>query len=122
MTLTTMTDVYRTAKLLVDRHDAAAPNHATTRADKLMDRGNMEGQAVWLRVNEAVEAMSQLSDRPATGVRRRDLKRPAIRAWNEKWKNELWMVPDLMRVGFIPIFAYFERAFFTSSTMKSTGA
>ncbi len=37
-------------------------------------------------------------------------------------KNELWMVPDLMRVGFIPIFAYLARAFFTSSTIKSTGA
>lgn len=37
-------------------------------------------------------------------------------------KIELWMVPDLMRVGFIPIFAYLNRVFFTPPSMKSTGA
>ena len=37
-------------------------------------------------------------------------------------KKELWIVPGLMRVGFMPNLAYWVRAFFTSSTMKSTGA
>ena len=48
-------DLYRSAKLLVDRHGAAAPIEAAMRADELMDADDMDGRAVWLRIKAAVE-------------------------------------------------------------------
>ena len=50
-------DVYRAAKLLVDRHGEDAPIHAAVRADELMDAGHMDGRAVWLRIKAAVEEL-----------------------------------------------------------------
>ena len=50
-------DMYRSAKLLVGRHGEDAPIHAAMRADELMDTGDMDGRAVWLRIKAAVEAM-----------------------------------------------------------------
>ena len=44
----------RTAKILVDRHGDDAPIHAAMRADELMEAGDLEGRAVWLRVKAAV--------------------------------------------------------------------
>ncbi len=35
-------DVYRTAKLLVDKHGDEAPIHATTRANKLLEIDNID--------------------------------------------------------------------------------
>jgi predicted nucleotidyltransferase len=43
-------DIYRSAKLLVDRHREEAPIHAAVRADELMDQCDMDGRAVWLRI------------------------------------------------------------------------
>ena len=50
-------DIYRAAKLLVDRHSEDAPIHAAMRADELMDAGDMDGRAVWLRIKAAAEEM-----------------------------------------------------------------
>ena len=50
-------DIYRAAKLLVDRHGEDAPIHAFKQADELMDQGDMEGRAVWLRVKSAAEEL-----------------------------------------------------------------
>ncbi len=50
-------DIYRTAKLLVDKHGAEAPIHAATQADDMLDKGDMDGRAVWLRVVRAVEEL-----------------------------------------------------------------
>jgi hypothetical protein len=50
-------NIYRAAKLLVDRHGDEAPIHAAMRADELMDQGDMEGRAVWLRIKAAVEEL-----------------------------------------------------------------
>ncbi len=59
-------DVYRSAKLLIDQHGAAAPIHAAMQADAVLDRGDLDGRAVWLRIIEAVEVL--LADKPADGV------------------------------------------------------
>ena len=48
--MVTDTDIWRTAKLLLDRHGADAPIHAAMRADALLAKGDVQGQAVWLRV------------------------------------------------------------------------
>jgi hypothetical protein len=47
-------DIYRTAKVLIDRYGDGASLHAAGRADELLDKGDMEGRRVWLRVHEAV--------------------------------------------------------------------
>ena len=35
-------DVFRTAKLLIDRHDDEAPIYAAMRADELLDAGDLD--------------------------------------------------------------------------------
>ena len=50
-------DIYRTAKLLVDKHGAEAPIHAAMHADDMLDKGDMAGAATWRRVIKAVEEL-----------------------------------------------------------------
>jgi hypothetical protein len=47
-------DIYRSAKLLVDQYGAAAPVQAALRADAMIERGDMEGAAVWKRIATAI--------------------------------------------------------------------
>ena len=47
-------DVYRTANLLVKQHGAEATIHAAMNADAMLDRGDLDGQAVWLRIIRAI--------------------------------------------------------------------
>ncbi len=46
--------VYRTAKGLLDRYGDGASLVAASRADEQLDKGDLEGRAVWLRIQEAV--------------------------------------------------------------------
>lgn len=48
-------DIWRTAKLFVDRHGNEAPVHAAMRADELLAEGDIDGQRIWLRVLRAIE-------------------------------------------------------------------
>ncbi len=57
-------DIYRTAKLLVDKHGDEAPIHAAMKADAMLDKGDMDGKAVWLRV---VKAAAELLDMEPRG-------------------------------------------------------
>ena len=43
--------------MLIDQHGADAPIHAAMRADKLLDRGDLDGRAVWLRILDAVRQL-----------------------------------------------------------------
>ena len=47
-------DIWRTAKLLVDRHGAEAPGEARVRAMSLRQDGDEQGAVVWQRIHEAV--------------------------------------------------------------------
>ncbi len=47
-------DIYRAAKLLVDRHGAEAPGEARVRSMTLRQDGDEQGAAVWGRIHEAV--------------------------------------------------------------------
>ena len=47
-------DIYRSAKLLIDQHGADALIEAARRADALRDRGDLDGQAAWLRIRATV--------------------------------------------------------------------
>ncbi len=55
--LITDLDIYRTAKLLVDKHGDEAPIHAAMQADAMLHKGDMDGRAVWLRVVRAVKEL-----------------------------------------------------------------
>ena len=52
-------DIYRAAKVMLDRHGDDAPVHAAMRADAMSDRGDMEGRAAWLRIKAAVEELQR---------------------------------------------------------------
>ncbi len=60
-------DIYRSAKLLVDRHGDEAPTHAAMQADAMLDKGNLDGAAVWRRIVGAINEL--LADAPAGDAR-----------------------------------------------------
>ncbi len=43
-------DIYRTAQLLVKILDQDAPVHAAMRADAMLEKGDLDGCAVWKRI------------------------------------------------------------------------
>lgn len=48
-------DIWRTAWLMVKRHDENASFEAAQRADELLDDGDMDGAATWRRIISAIE-------------------------------------------------------------------
>ena len=58
--MTSDLDIFRTAKLLIGRHGDEAAIRAAMRADEMLDAGDMEGRAVWLRI---VRAVKELQDK-----------------------------------------------------------
>ncbi len=57
-------DIYRTANLLVKQHGRDAPIHAAMRADAMLDKGDLDGYAVWSRIVKAAEELLS-KERPA---------------------------------------------------------
>ncbi len=55
--MTSDLDIYRSANELIKQHGEDAPIHAAMRADELMETGDMEGRAVWLRIVKAIEEL-----------------------------------------------------------------
>jgi hypothetical protein len=53
-------DIYRSAQVLVKRHGQDAPIHAVMRADAMLDKGALDGFAVWKRVLRAVEELQRV--------------------------------------------------------------
>lgn len=47
-------DLWRAARLLVDRYGDAAEIEAAARADERLEAGDMEGRTVWLQIVDAV--------------------------------------------------------------------
>ncbi len=52
-------DIFSSANLLVKQHGPDAPIHAATRADAVLEAGDMGGYAVWKRVMRAVEELQR---------------------------------------------------------------
>ena len=50
-------DIYRATRLLIDPHSRDAPSSCRYARRELMDQGDMEGCAVWLRIKAAVEEL-----------------------------------------------------------------
>ncbi len=61
--MTSDLDIYRAANELIKQHGDAADIEAAMRADECLTAGDMEGEAVWLRIGRAIEKL-QSEERP----------------------------------------------------------
>ena len=55
--MTSDIDIYRSAQVLVKHHGQDAPIHAATRADAMLEAGDLDGYEVWKRILRAVEEL-----------------------------------------------------------------
>ncbi len=55
--MTSDLDIYRAANELIKQHGEAADIEAAMRADERLAAGDMEGEAVWIRIVKAVEEL-----------------------------------------------------------------
>ena len=62
-------DINRSAKLLVKQHGAEVTIHAAMLSDAMLERGDLDGWAVWLRVVRAVEELLAKRPAPAPGAK-----------------------------------------------------
>lgn len=58
--MTSDLDIYRSAKLVADLHRDGAEAEALKRADALAAKGDGEGEAVWLRIRDAVRKLQKV--------------------------------------------------------------
>jgi len=65
--MTDALDIYRAAKLVIDRHGEDAPLYAAARTAVLAGEGDTEGAAIWRRITAAVEEV-QRERRPDEAV------------------------------------------------------
>ncbi len=56
--MTSDLDIYRSANELIEQHGEDAPIEAAMRADECLAAGDMEGEAVWLRIVKAIEELT----------------------------------------------------------------
>ncbi len=61
-------DIYRTANILIREHGEDAPIQAATRADTMLEKGDLEGCAVWKRVLRAAEELLSKERPPGVSV------------------------------------------------------
>ncbi len=61
-------DTYRSANVLVRRHGQDAPIEAAMRADAMLEKGDLDGCAVWKRVLRAVEELQGTEPGPGGQV------------------------------------------------------
>ncbi len=52
-------DIYRSAKLMIDRRGDDAPLFAAMRADELLAKGDIEGQSAWKRILRAIDELQR---------------------------------------------------------------
>jgi hypothetical protein len=61
-------DVYRSAHALIQQHGVAAAIEAAMKADAMLDKGDLDGAAVWRQIVAAVNEIERKE--PAEGERR----------------------------------------------------
>ena len=60
-------DIYRSAQVLVKRHGPDAPIEAAMRADAMLEKGDLDGLAVWRQIVAAVNEIQR--EEPLAGER-----------------------------------------------------
>ena len=58
-------DIFRAANLLIQQHGGDAEIEAARKADLMLDRGDIEGRNVWLRIKRAIGQLQAPRDGPA---------------------------------------------------------
>ncbi len=61
-------DIFRSANELVKQHRDDAPIHAAMRADAMLEKGDLDGAAVWRRILRAIEELQGTVPRPDEAV------------------------------------------------------
>ena len=61
--MTSDLEIYRSAKLLIDRHGDDAVIEAAMKADKMLEQGDLDGLATWNRILRAIEEL-RAGERP----------------------------------------------------------
>ncbi len=60
-------DIYRSAKLLIDQHGEDAAIFAAMQADKCLEGGDLDGNAVWMGVIRAIKELLNQQP-PGSGI------------------------------------------------------
>ncbi len=58
-------DIWRGAQVMVKRYGDGAAIEAAMRADEFLDRGNLDGKRLWMRIMQAIEELQR--ERPRDG-------------------------------------------------------
>lgn len=61
-------DIYRSANVLIKQHGEDAAIHAAMKTDALLEKGNVEGAAVWKQIVRAVNELTNVE--PPSGAAR----------------------------------------------------
>ncbi len=57
-------DIFRSTKLLIDKHGDQAAIIAIKRATEMLDAGDVDGYAVWKRIVDAIKVIQRETPRP----------------------------------------------------------
>jgi hypothetical protein len=63
--MTSDLDIYRSANVLIREHGEDAALEAAMRADAMLEKGGLEGQAVWKRIVRAVGEIQRTKQAPS---------------------------------------------------------
>jgi len=66
--MATVSDIYRTAHLLIDTYGEMAPVGASIKADQCQMAGDETGRTVWLRIADAVDELMDDETVPANAT------------------------------------------------------
>ena len=66
--MTSDLDIYRSANVLIRAHGEEATIAAAQRADAMLEKGDLEGFAVWKRIVRAVEEIERKGRREMVGL------------------------------------------------------
>ena len=58
-------DLWRALQVMVKGYGDGAATEAAKRADEFLDQGNLDGQRLWTRIMQAIEALQR--ERPREG-------------------------------------------------------
>ena len=57
-------DIWRSARVLLDQYGLDAAIQAAMKADAMLERGDLKGAAVWRRIIEAINALTDTTNPP----------------------------------------------------------
>ncbi len=61
-------DIYRAANIVIERYGKDAQIHSTKRASAMLDKGDLDGYAVWKRILRAVEELQGTAPKSGEAV------------------------------------------------------